>query len=151
MRRVLVVDPTPDRRPAHAVSEEGGPVRTGRENEIERLTRRVAELEQIVAIAVPAQKGKLSGNGRPIPDVDSRWKCAKCHVLLAFYDPATEVLRMRIRDQVVYVKIGEGGWLQAICPSCGEPNEQRWASPEELEAVRRAEVEKQAGDRRPLR
>lgn len=76
--------------------------------------------------------------GRAVADV--AWKCKKCSTLLGFYDADADVMRMRYKDDVSYVRVGEGGFIQKICRGCGEINTQAFASEEEIAAARTAEA-----------
>jgi hypothetical protein len=88
---------------------------------VERLGKRITDLEQVVATAtVPRDRDEDTGGAIR----DAMWKCSKCSSLLAFYDKDQDVLRIRYKEHLVYTHIGVGGWVQVVCRSCGEPNQQ---------------------------
>lgn len=53
---------------------------------------------------------------------DTIWCCSKCGGRLGFYDEASDVLRVRHRDSVVYTHVGIGGWVRVLCRQCSELN-----------------------------
>ncbi len=74
----------------------------------EALKKQMATLERdMLAIArhTPGYNQKSSpSSGRAI--ADSMWKCRKCKSLLGFYDIEEDILRLRYKDHVVFVKVG---------------------------------------------
>lgn len=126
------------------MSEDGraGPRRVfdpaGPAPDVRGLAKRVAELEQLVAtLSVPAD------DSDPERVRDARWSCEKCSMLLAFYDRGEDVLRIRHKEYLAYVRIGVGGWIQVVCKACGHPNRQAYAT--------EAEVAEAAAKRAPAR
>jgi hypothetical protein len=103
-------------------------------NEVARLNRRISELEQVVA-GLAGRPG--ASEDEPGAVRDARWKCRKCAALLAFYDQTDDVLRIRYKEHLTYVHVGEGGWVQIVCKGCGEPNLQAYATQEEVDAAQR--------------
>ena len=53
---------------------------------------------------------------------DARWHCTKCGYLLGFYDLKDDVLRTRYKEHIVFVRCGEGGFVQVVCRGCAEVN-----------------------------
>lgn len=110
--------------------------------QIARLQKRVSELEQVVATMSVSGGSEEDDPGRV---KDARWSCEKCGMLLAFYDRADDVLRMRHKEYLAYARLGVDGWIQIVCKSCGHPNQQAYVSQEELaEAERVAAKAKRA-------
>jgi len=90
-----------------------------------RLQRQVSELEREVSIA--ARRAAETGSEETGSVVaDARWSCSSCGSLLGFYDPREDVLRVRYKDHMLYVKVGEGGFVQVICRGCGAVNTQEY-------------------------
>lgn len=114
--------------------------------QVNALTAEVARLSILVTTLQdggPMERGeKTEMAGQAVADV--AWKCAKCRWFLGFYDPSTDVLRIRNKDQVSYIRVGVDGWYQTICRGCGELNTQAYASPEEVaQTAAAAEVPRQ--------
>lgn len=61
------------------------------------------------------------------PMVDAIWQCKKCQYFLGFYDIRSEILRVRYKEHLMYVRVGQGGFVQVFCRSCGEANTQEYA------------------------
>lgn len=108
MRRLWEGDPSAR---AH-----GAPVSTS----ISDLAKRISDLEKLVAAG--AQRGEPDETETATRD--SVWRCVKCSRLLAFYDVSDDVLRIKHREHVIYTQLGAGGWIQVVCPGCGQPNRQ---------------------------
>lgn len=113
---------------------------------IQRLEARVNELEQVVAslanaAPAPDDDDRTASAGRVMLDV--MWKCKKCASLLAYYDEKEDVLRSKDKDRLAYTHLGVGGWQRIICRGCGELNEQRYQSPEDIAAQRQAKAARQ--------
>lgn len=106
------------------------------EDDVRQLRARLLDLEQLVATL--AATGDERDDGRVRAIRDAMWKCRKCSALLAFYDRETDVVRVRYKDHLVYAHVGPAGWIQVVCRGCGEPNEQRYATPDEVEASKRS-------------
>ncbi len=64
------------------------------------------------------------GNVNP----DHIWSCKKCGSRLGFYDPNEDTLRVRYKDFVAYIRLGEGGMFKVLCRSCSEMNEVNWVN-----------------------
>lgn len=98
-------------------------------SDLSKLQQRVAELERelatVAAIAAHGDAEKTDpSRGRAM--ADAIWHCVKCSALLAFYDVRSDVLRIRYKDHMVYVRVGDGGFAQIICRGCGEINTQEY-------------------------
>ena len=89
-----------------------------------RLQRQVAELEREVSIAARSTEGGSESSGSAVSD--ARWSCSACGSLLGFYDPKEDVLRVRYKDHMLYVRVGAGGFVQVICRGCGAVNTQEY-------------------------
>lgn len=88
-------------------------------SQIDRLTRRVSELEQ-----TPQDREIRSQK-------DVRWSCPKCGTTLGFYDPDAETLRIRYRQALfVTIRVGPGGWVEQPCPTCGQTVVAHYQPPE---------------------
>jgi hypothetical protein len=114
-----------------------------------RLVARVTSLEADLGKALALLAAGVSDpederRGKAVSDV--AWKCKKCGTLLGFYDVESDVLRLRYKEDVCYVRVGEGGFIQKICRGCGEINTQSFVTPEEV--ARAATVEPRVTRRR---
>jgi hypothetical protein len=109
--------------------------------DIANLKRQVADLTReiatLAAVRVPAdddpERGRAVG--------DAMWKCGKCASLLAFYDPRTDIMRVRYKDFMLYTRSGPGGFVQVICRGCGEINTKQYMTEDEVKAEQQAERE----------
>lgn len=138
MRVVRDRDPPSD-RDGGAVSDRTRRVyepETARDD-VGRLAKRVAELEQLVATLSVRQDSEEVPSD-PDRVKDARWSCEKCSMLLAFYDRGEDVLRIRHKEYLAYVRVGSGGWIQIVCKACGHPNRQAYATTEEVAAAEAA-------------
>lgn len=91
-----------------------------------RLQRQVAELEREVSVASRRPSGSSEDSGSAVSD--ARWSCSACGSLLGFYDPTEDVLRVRYKDHMLYVRVGIGGFVQVICRGCGAVNTQEYVA-----------------------
>lgn len=89
-----------------------------------RLQRQVAELEREVSVATRKAEEGSDESGSAV--ADARWSCSACGSLLGFYDPREDVLRVRYKDHMMYVRVGIGGFVQVICRGCGAVNTQEY-------------------------
>lgn len=106
------------------------------EDELRVLRARVGEMEQVLASLASRSPEPAEDEARGRAIRDTMWKCRKCASLLAFYDEQADTLRIRYKEHLVYVQLGSSGWIQIVCRSCGEPNEQRYATSEEVATTR---------------
>jgi len=65
---------------------------------------------------------KAEGDAAKTQQKDTIWCCSKCGGRLGFYDNASDVLRVRHRDSVIYAHVGIGGWVRVLCRQCSELN-----------------------------
>mgnify|MGYP003627660392 CR=1 FL=1 len=103
------------------------------DRDVKKLIHRIGILEQEVAligkaVAPPATLGSDAG---PV-NKDARWHCQKCGYLLGFYDMAADVLRTRYKEHIVFVRAGQGGFVQIVCRGCSEVNTQEYVPPDEV-------------------
>jgi len=108
---------------------------------IVKIERHVRMIEQEVHSIAGMVSTKDNGIEDPDPTKgaatpDQIWACKKCSSRLGFYDPDEEILRIRYKDFVTYVKIGAGGFVRVVCRSCSEINTAEWI-PEETESPNR--------------
>ena len=96
--------------------------------EVERLRqltlKQGRDLEQLSGVLLQLQN-HFENEGQPDPSVggvDQEWKCQKCGALLGVYDPKADLLRVKYKQQVIYVRTGGGGHITSICPRCAETN-----------------------------
>ena len=89
-----------------------------------RLQRQVSELEREVAVATRLAETKSEDTGTAV--ADARWSCSACGSLLGFYNSKEDVLRVRYKDHMLYVRVGVGGFVQVICRGCGAVNIQEY-------------------------
>lgn len=109
---------------------------TDLEAELRKTTARIGALEHDMRTLVEAvQSGASDAEEGSRPMADAVWRCKKCRGLLGFYDAATDELRIRYKDHIVYVSCGPGGFVRVVCRGCAELNEQRYLTPEELAAA----------------
>ena len=105
------------------------------EERIGKLERHLAmqehELQTLAALVSIA----INNNSEPDEQDDSKrgnvnpdhiWSCKKCGSRLGFYDPNEDMLRVRYKDFVAYIRLGEGGMFKVLCRSCSEMNEVNW-------------------------
>ena len=122
MRR-RVFDPSqPDGKPAVTAGAGSGDRDTDR-SVLTMLQRRVDLLErelQLVSQQAPAPS-QGSPDAAPL-NRDARWHCSKCGYLLGFYDLKEDVLRTRYKEHIVFVRCGDGGFVQVVCRGCSEVN-----------------------------
>ena len=99
--------------------------------EIDALKKQIAALERdlhAIARHTPGYEPKSSqSSGRAI--ADSMWKCRKCRSLLGFYDIEEDILRMRYKDLVAFIKIG-GANTDAMAEAAVAIGAAREVSPE---------------------
>lgn len=50
------------------------------------------------------------------------WKCECCRARLGFYDETQDLMRIRVKDFHVQVKVGPGGFVEVPCRRCGHVN-----------------------------
>lgn len=94
------------------------------EAEVGKLRHRLGVLEREVALLardLPAATPGSSQDSAPA-NRDARWHCQKCGYLLGFYDVREDVLRTRYKEHIVFVRCGEGGFVQVVCRGCSEVN-----------------------------
>ena len=106
-----------------------------------KMERHMRMIEQEVHSIAGMISAKDHGIEDPDPShgaatPDQIWACKKCSARLGFYDPEEEILRIRYKDFVTYVKIGAGGFVRVVCRSCSEINTAEWV-PEESDAPNR--------------
>lgn len=122
----------------HAVSPVTGGSSKGREREIDpeveirRLRDRVGDLEQVVAASGTARRVDEDREDMGPAQKHARWNCRACGSLLGFYDHEADVMRIRYKDHVTFVRCGPGGFVQTLCRSCAQINTQEYASPDEV-------------------
>lgn len=107
-----------------AERERGGDLST--DPAFRRLQRQVAELEREISIAARSSEERSEESGAAV--ADARWSCSSCGSLLGFYDPREDVLRVRYKDHMLYVRVGVGGFVQVICRGCGAVNTQEYVA-----------------------
>lgn len=68
--------------------------------------------------------GEDVGDGEHFTQPDETWQCAKCGTKLGMYDPVEQVMRIKHKDLLTYVSLGDGsgGYITVVCRSCGETN-----------------------------
>jgi len=105
-------------------------------NDVRALRARVNELEREVTMlgralagTPPVQQDETSS---PAGQRDVRWHCQKCGYLLAFYDMEHDVMRTRYKEHIVFMRAGEGGFIQIVCRGCSEVNTQKYTSPDDM-------------------
>lgn len=95
------------------------------EAETGKLRARIGVLEREVAMLardIPAlERSTGKADSAPV-NRDARWHCTKCGYLLGFYDMREDVLRTRYKEHIVFVRCGEGGFVQVVCRGCSEVN-----------------------------
>jgi ribosomal protein S27AE len=92
--------------------------------EVGKLRARLGVLEREVALLardLPTTEHTPSQDSAPA-NRDARWHCQKCGYLLGFYDVREDVLRTRYKEHIVFVRCGEGGFVQVVCRGCSEVN-----------------------------
>lgn len=129
----------PVRRIVYTPGDQGpGPVKPDPpdDRDFKRLVVRLNELERELAVvtrALPLPQRAQPDDAAPAHS-DARWHCKKCGYLLGFYDTQLDVLRTRYKEHIVYVRVGEGGFIQIVCRGCVEINTQGWVSDEDVAA-----------------
>jgi len=90
-------------------------------SQITSMERELSELHRMVHNSNDA---KPEGSGQAVKD--ARWNCEKCSSLLAWYDEAEDLLRIRYKDHLTYVRLGNGGSITIMCRGCAQPNVQEY-------------------------
>ena len=100
---------------------------TPENDRMRKLERQVAQQEHeihtlasLVAIATNATDVDPVDNATK--HVDQIWSCKKCSSRLGFYDPEEDLLRVRYKDFVAWIRLGQQGVLKLLCRSCSEIN-----------------------------
>ena len=101
---------------------------------LRQLEQDIQKLQRIVADQTDKSRDEDRSQS---PIVDAIWKCKKCAYFLGFYDVKTEVLRVRYKEHLMYVRVGSGGFIQVFCRSCGEANTQEFTASDETSGNRR--------------
>ena len=107
---------------------------------VQTLETEIQRMAQMLAATVPSEGEEDERKGRAI--LDAPWKCKKCAALLGFYDVETDVLRIRYKDHVTFVRVGEGGFIQVICRGCGDINTQEYTTQDEIDESRKGAVKR---------
>lgn len=102
--------------------------------QVQHLQQELTRLGQAVAAGNMRPMDEPEPEDRGSAVADAQWRCSKCKALLAFYDPRTDVLRIRYKDFVAFMRVGAGGFVQVLCRGCGEINTQEYATPEDIAA-----------------
>ena len=92
--------------------------------DLRKLASRIGALERDVAtLARDTQPmDQLQTDDAAPVNRDARWYCVKCGYLLGFYDVADDVLRTRYKEHIVFVRCGDGGFVQVVCRGCSHVN-----------------------------
>lgn len=56
--------------------------------------------------------------------------CAKCGTLNGYYDPDTDVVRVRSGAHLVFMRMGPGGSIEIMCRKCSNPVVVTYAPPD---------------------
>ena len=80
--------------------------------------------EKRLAALEAAVEALLAGatDDAKVPLTTSSWTCDQCDQLLGIYDPDEDLMTRKHRDDISYLRLGEGGHVTAICRKCGHPN-----------------------------
>lgn len=103
------------------------------------LERRLAALEDEVRASgeivrrVLVQSGAVQ-EGQPDPEQDVPVIC-RCGTLAGFYDPKTELVRVRHQAHLVYMRMGPGGLVSVVCRKCSAMVELTYREPDDVSAV----------------
>jgi hypothetical protein len=98
---------------------------------IERHMRVIEQEIQTIAHMVSSKDALVEPDPtRGAATPDQIWSCKKCTARLGFYDPEEDVLRIRYKDFVTYVKIGVDGFVRVVCRSCSDINTAEWIEKE---------------------
>jgi len=111
------------RRVAYDPSDDS--VKSG-ESDIQMLKQRMNYLEREVGMLSTADAPEPPDDAGTV-NRDARWHCRKCGYLLGFYDLADDVLRTRYKEHIVYVRVGDGGFVQVVCRGCSQVNTQHYS------------------------
>jgi hypothetical protein len=95
---------------------------------LERHLRGIDEEVNTISSMVSSQSEPSSDDDRGAANPDEIWCCRKCGSRLGFYDPESDLLRIRYKDFVTYIHIGVGGFVQVLCRSCSEMNTAEYES-----------------------
>lgn len=77
---------------------------------------------------------KVSDMPEFTPTTDQLWLCKSCRHRLGTYSPTEDVLRMRQKDVIAFVRVGAGGSLRVICRDCLTENTLEYVPPDDPEA-----------------
>lgn len=106
----------------------GGPVapasrKPDTQRQVEGLQRQVNGLEaDMQSILAVAKENGVASKLKSIKPRDHPWQCENCRNLLGWYNAEKEIMRIRYKQQAIFVRIGVGGFVQSICVQCSEPN-----------------------------
>lgn len=101
------------------------PQETDRDREVSRLQRQMEGMEQELQVLTSLMQSETSPQSQIQKSTsvrDQPWRCENCKSLLGWYNADKEIMRIRYKQQMIYVRVGVGGFLQSICPGCSEPN-----------------------------
>ena len=101
-----------------------------RMEKLERHLRGIDEEVNTISSLVSSQSENSVDDSRGSANPDEIWCCRKCGSRLGFYDPESDLLRIRYKDFVTYIHIGVGGFVQVLCRSCSEMNTAEYESKE---------------------
>jgi hypothetical protein len=102
------------------------------------LGRRLDTLESEVVAPMIATVQLLDKKVRDSHDDDDAagmqkghqpWKCEACRSLLGYYDAVKDLLRIRVKDYHVQVKLGVDGFVEVPCRRCGHVNHEAYSPP----------------------
>jgi len=64
------------------------------------------------------------GNDGPpkLADGHIEWSCECCRLRLGIYDRQRDIMRIRVKDYFVRIRVGEGGHIDSPCRRCGQQN-----------------------------
>lgn len=103
------------------------------ESELRMIKTRMTLLEREVAMLNTSEGAAQIQEDAGAVNRDARWHCSKCGYLLGFYDVGDDVLRTRYKEHIVYVRVGDGGFVQVVCRGCSQVNTQGYVTPDEVE------------------
>lgn len=95
----------------------------------EYTSRELTATQQAVHKIAKATGVKLDDVPAPHASSDQLWLCRGCGTKLGVYAPPPEdILRIRYKDMLLHIRLGESGHIEMFCRVCGAENRQEYAA-----------------------
>lgn len=89
-----------------------------------RLSDAEQGLEMLAGIVQLLRDQSTPAGERPLARGEVPWGCKRCGARLGIYDEQEDLMRLPSAGGgfLQAVRLGEGGWVEATCSSCGTSN-----------------------------